>query len=192
MFPEISTTAPNSPTARANASATPDRIAGSRFGKTIRRKIANEPAPSEAAASSISVSSSSSTGCTARTTKGRVTNSSARSRPVRVKATLTPNGPPGPYSASSVSPATIVGSANGRSINASTTPLPRKRSRTSVQAIAVPATAFSTAQTAATPRVSLSAATASGRVACSQNAESPPERELQTKAARGSKTTRLR
>src|SRR5436190_344012 len=42
MFPEISTTAPNSPTARANASATPDRIAGRRLGKTIRRKIADE------------------------------------------------------------------------------------------------------------------------------------------------------
>ena len=75
--PEMSTTAPNSPTARANASATPERIAGSRFGKMIRRKIGERRAPSEAAASSISRSSSSSTGCTARTTKGSVTNSSA-------------------------------------------------------------------------------------------------------------------
>ena len=36
------------------------------------------PAPSDAAASSISLSSSISTGCTARTTNGSVTNSSAR------------------------------------------------------------------------------------------------------------------
>ena len=41
MFPEIRTTEPNSPTARANASATPERIAGSRFGSTMRRKVAN-------------------------------------------------------------------------------------------------------------------------------------------------------
>src|SRR5919197_207323 len=33
---------------------------------------------------------------------------------------------------------------------------------------------------------------ASGRVACSQNAPSPPARELQTSAASGSRTTRLR
>ena len=34
-FPEISTIEPNSPIARAKASATPDRIAGNRFGKTM-------------------------------------------------------------------------------------------------------------------------------------------------------------
>ena len=33
MFPEMRMTAPNSPTARAKASATPERIAGTRFGK---------------------------------------------------------------------------------------------------------------------------------------------------------------
>ena len=44
-------TAPNSPTARANASATPESSAGSRCGKTTRRKIATRPAPSDAAAS---------------------------------------------------------------------------------------------------------------------------------------------
>ena len=41
------------------------------------RKIRWLGAPSEAAASSISSSTSSRTGCTARTTNGRVTNSSA-------------------------------------------------------------------------------------------------------------------
>ena len=33
------TSAPNSPTAFANASATPDRIPGRMFGKTTRRKV---------------------------------------------------------------------------------------------------------------------------------------------------------
>ena len=95
-LPEMRTTAPNSPIARANASAEPDRMAGSRFGKTIRRKIARRRAPSDAAASSMSRSSSSSTGCTVRTTNGSVTKSSAMTRPARVYATLTPAGPRGP------------------------------------------------------------------------------------------------
>ena len=88
---------------------TPARIAGRRFGRMIRRKTVTGPAPSEAAASSISRSSSSSTGCTERTTNGSVTNSSASRTPARVKATSMPTGPFGPYRASSVSPATIVG-----------------------------------------------------------------------------------
>ena len=124
-FPEISTIEPNSPIARANPSATPASIAGAKLGSTIRVKIVRPPAPSEAAASSISRSSSISTGCTARTTNGSVTNSNAMTTAARVNATLIPNGPRGPYNASSVSPATIVGSANGRSISAFTTPLPR-------------------------------------------------------------------
>ena len=77
MFPEMSTIEPNSPTAFPNESAAPESIAGSRFGRTMRRNVVNGRAPSDAAASSISRSSSSRTGCTARTTKGSVTKSSA-------------------------------------------------------------------------------------------------------------------
>ena len=57
-FPEMSTTAPNSPSARANASTTPERIAGRMLGRMIRRNVCTRPAPSDAAASSISRSSS--------------------------------------------------------------------------------------------------------------------------------------
>ena len=96
MFPEISTIEPNSPTARANASAAPERIAGTRFGSTIRRKIVALRAPSDSAASSISLSSSISTGCTLRITNGSVTNSSASSTAACVKAMLMPNGLRGP------------------------------------------------------------------------------------------------
>ena len=53
----------------------------------IRRKIVSGPAPSDAAASSMSVSSSISTGCTERITNGRVTNSSAITTPIRVYET---------------------------------------------------------------------------------------------------------
>ena len=62
-----------------NASPTPARIAGRSFGRMIRRKIVHGLAPSDAAASSMSRSSAISTGCTARTTNGSVTNSSASS-----------------------------------------------------------------------------------------------------------------
>ncbi len=47
LFPEISTIEPNSPTARANASAAPDTIAGIRLGSTIRLKVVSWEAPSE-------------------------------------------------------------------------------------------------------------------------------------------------
>ncbi len=58
----------------------------------ILRKIVKLLAPSDAAAASISRSISSSSGCTARTTKGRVTNISATTTAVRVKAMWTPIG----------------------------------------------------------------------------------------------------
>ena len=71
--PAKSRTEPYSPSARAKARATPAARPGRRLGKMMRRKIVKPPAPSEAAASSISRSISISSGCTARTTKGRVT-----------------------------------------------------------------------------------------------------------------------
>jgi len=77
-LPVISTSEPNSPTARAKLSATPEMIAGARLGRTTRRSTVSGLAPSDSAASSIETSSSCSTGCTERTTKGSVTNSSAR------------------------------------------------------------------------------------------------------------------
>ena len=92
----MSTSAPISPTARAKASATPERIPGRMFGSTIRRKTARSEAPSERPASSISVSSSIRTGCTVRTTNGSVTKSSAITIAARVKATLIPIGDFGP------------------------------------------------------------------------------------------------
>jgi len=49
---------PISPTTRANAIATPDRIPGRMLGSTIRLKTLCSRAPSERAASSICSSSS--------------------------------------------------------------------------------------------------------------------------------------
>ena len=104
-------------------------------------------APSEAAACSTSRSASISTGCTERTTNGSVTNASATIRPGWVALRWIPIGLSGPYSDSSTMLATMVGSANGRSISALTTRLPGNSSRTSTQAISVPMTTLITATT---------------------------------------------
>ena len=90
------TSDPNSPTAFANASATPERIPGRMLGKTTRRNVVSCDAPSECAACSTSGSSSSSTGCTVRTTNGSVTNIRQSTIAVCVKATLMSIGDVGP------------------------------------------------------------------------------------------------
>jgi hypothetical protein len=82
MLPPMRTTEPYSPMARANASPVPLTTAGASVGSTTRRNVVQLSAPSEAAASSTSRSASMSTGCTERTTKGRVTN---------VRATISPH-----------------------------------------------------------------------------------------------------
>src|SRR5919106_237653 len=94
--------------------------------------------------------------------------------------------------ASRVRPATIVGSAKGRSMSAFTTLFPRKSSRTSTQAIIVPVTAFTATTKSDAAKVSFSAATAVGEVTSRQNASSPPSTEAATTAAIGSSTMRPR
>src|SRR3954451_15853377 len=88
-------------------------------------------------------------------------------------------------------PATIVGSANGRSITALTNALPRKRSRTSTHATSVPAAALIAATRIDRTSVSFSAATACGAVTASQNACRPPAVERATTAASGMSTMTL-
>ena len=88
----MSTTEPYSPMARANASAEPERTAGRIAGRTMRRNTVTPLAPSEVAASSASRSRTSSTGCTVRTTNGRVTNSNATTTPARAPARSRPMG----------------------------------------------------------------------------------------------------
>ena len=91
-LPLSSTSEPYSEIARANESAAPAAIAGTRLGRMIRRKIVSRPAPREAAASSTSPSSSSSTGWTVRTTNGRVTKARARETERSVLAHSSPSG----------------------------------------------------------------------------------------------------
>src|SRR3954452_20126915 len=86
----------------------------------------------------------------------------------------------------------MVGSANGRSISAFTMRRPRKRSRTSTQAMAVPASALIAATTSETPSVSFSAAAASRLVTAVQNESNPCSNAFDVTAASGSSTTTLR
>src|SRR4051812_42825165 len=191
MFPATSTTDPNSPTARAKLMAAPERMAGTRFGSTTRRKMAVDEAPSDAAASSISRSSSWTTGCTERTTKGSVTKASA-SRMAHVVATAwMPTGDVGPTSASRMIPTTIVGRAKGRSMTALMAALPRNRSRTSTHAVAVPATALTAATASDVHSDSFSADTAWRLVTADQKVSRPPSVERATSAASGMRTMTL-
>src|SRR5215218_1431070 len=89
-------------------------------------------------------------------------------------------------------PATIVGSANGRSMSALTARLPGNSSRTSTQAISVPTTTLSATTSNANAKVRRSAASACGMVAARQKAPQPALPERQTTAVSGRTTIRLR
>src|SRR3954451_4390048 len=92
---------------------------------------------------------------------------------------------------SSTIDATIVGSANGRSMTALTRLLPRKSSRTSTQAINVPVTTLMSATMAEITTVMTSAAIAAGAVIASMNAPGPPLNAFVSTAASGSRTMML-
>src|SRR5262245_18154659 len=87
--------------------------------------------------------------------------------------------------------ATIVGSANGRSMSALTMLLPGNWSRTSTQAISVPITTLMTATTTETSTVMRSESMAAGAVMASQNPDQPSSNEVTVRAASGSGTMML-
>ena len=87
--------------------------------------------------------------------------------------------------------ATIVGSANGRSMSALTTRLPGNSSRTSTHAMSVPMTALTSATTADASRVTARAASATGAVTASQKPARPSSKARAVSAARGSSTMTL-
>ena len=187
-LPEMRTTEPYSPRARAKAMPGPGQEGRGHGGQHHPAEDEGRRAPSEAAASSVSVSSSASTGCTERTQKGSVTKARASRMPIRVPATFTPNGLSGPYKASRVRPATTVGRAKGRSTRAPTSRLPTKSSRTSTQAMINPATEFTAATPRAEKKVSFKAATDSGSLTAVQKAPRPPLSAVEQTAATGRRT----
>src|ERR1700731_4196482 len=99
-----------------------------------------------------------------------------------------PTGLFGPYSASNTTLATIVGSANGRSITASTRSLPGKSSRTSNQATRVPKKTLITVTTEEIVSVTRNDSSADGDVTADTNAAQPPLADCHTIAASGSST----
>ena len=104
-----------------------------------------------------------------------------------------PNGPRGPYSVSRVSPATIVGSAKGRSMIALTIALPGKRSRTRTQAISVPDHRVDRGHDERHAERELERGQRLGLVTTSQKPPTGrPRRALATTAASGSSTITLR
>src|SRR3954453_23472805 len=88
-------------------------------------------------------------------------------------------------------PATIVGSANGRSISALTSRLPGNSSRTRTQAGTVPKTALIAATSSDASSVSFSALTDWRLETVSQKCAIPPSVDFATTAARGRSTIRL-
>ena len=92
MLPEMNTTEPYSPSARANDRAKPVSSAGITAGKITRQNVCQRVAPRLAAASSDSRSISSIAGCSVRTTNGRPMNVSAMTIPSGENAALIPSG----------------------------------------------------------------------------------------------------
>src|SRR6187551_219285 len=90
------------------------------------------------------------------------------------------------------SPATIVGSANGRSMIAFTTLFPRNSSRTRTHAMTVPNTAVVSTASVEITSVSFRAATACGEETTSQNPDQPLPVDFEITAAIGSTTTTSR
>src|SRR3954447_13271570 len=88
-------------------------------------------------------------------------------------------------------PATIVGSANGRSMIALSARLPRNSSRTRTHAMSVPKTALITVTSSDAVSVSFSALTDWRLETVSQKCAIPPSVDFATTAARGRSTIRL-
>ena len=138
-------------------------------GSVIRQKVCHQPEPSVAAASSWSVPSSCSTGSTSRTTNGRVTKTLASTMPGRPKMILNPtsfstkpSAPADPHNTINATPTMTGETANGRSMIACSTPLPRNLLRASTNAVGIPKITFSGTTIATTSSDKFSADIAGG------------------------------
>ena len=192
MLPEISTVAPNSVMARVKASAVPARIAGSRFGRMIRRKMVSRPAPSDAAPSSISWSSSTSTGL-----HGADDERQRHEQQGDDDAGLLVGDVDADRAVRAVEREQHEAGDDRRQREREVDEhvedrLPGKESRTSTQAIRVPITRLISATIRLATIVSFRADLASGVVTECQNVPSRPWCRVQTTAASGMSTIRLR
>src|SRR5271155_3458247 len=149
-------------------------------GSVIRQNVCHQLEPRVAAASSWSVPSSCKTGSTSRTTNGRVTKMLASTMPGRPKMILNPksfstkpSSPADPHSTINATPTTTGETANGRSMMACSTPLPRNRLRASISAVGTPKITLSGTTIATTSNDKFSADTAAGVLTHSKNWPTP-------------------
>ena len=163
------TSEPNSPTAFANASATPDRIPGRMFGKTTRRNVV-ELGGAERAGRLLHLRVELLQHGLHRADDERQRDEQQREHDRRPRVgDVDADRRARPVEGERASgPRRSSAGRTGRSITAFTSALPRKSSRTSTQAVIVPRTAFGSETTSDAPRVSFSAATACGLETASQ------------------------
>src|SRR6478609_4152501 len=164
-------------------------------GSVMRQNVCHHWAPSVEDASSWSVPSSCSTGSTSRMTNGTVTKMLANTMPGNPKMILkprslstNPNNPAEPHSRISATPTTTGDTANGRSMIACSTLLPRNLLRASTSAVGTPKITLSGTTIATTTSDSCSAETAAGVVIDPMNSPKPGARVRQRISATGTIT----
>ena len=173
-------TAPNSPRVRATVNTTPYVSPQRMDGRVIRQNVCHHCEPNVAAASSWSVPNSCSTGSTSRITNGTVTKMLASTMPGNPKMIFKPKSfstnpkiPAVPHNRISATPTTTGDTANGKSMIACNTLLPRNLLRARTSAVGTPNRTLSGTTIATTSNDSCSADTAAGVVIDSKNAPTP-------------------
>ena len=187
MLPEIRISEPNSPIARAKASATPARMAGRRFGRMILRKIVSGPG-AERGGRLLHVLVELDQHRLHRADDERQGHEEQRhddADPRERDAVTVGRGCRCRRRAPAASgPATIVGSANGRSISELTIRLPGNSSRTRTQAMIVPNTALIGDDDRPRSIVSFSAATPAGLVTRPRRCPTPSSNDRRARPPR--------
>ena len=158
----------------------------------IRRSTVGREAPRDAAASSMSRSSSSSTGWTERTTKGSVTNSSARRMRGQGVGDVDAERALRAVQRQERQPGDDGGQRERQVDEGVDDALPGKSSRTSTHAMSVPMTALMSTTTNEAMNVSWMAASACGLVMALRTGRARPETDCQMSAAIGMRTIRPR
>ncbi len=188
-LPEISTSEPNSPTARAKLSATPETIAGASDGQHDPPKHGQRPGAERGGGflhRAVELEQHRLHRAhdeRQRHEQQRQHDRRARERDVDAeRAALA-------VERQQHQPATIVGSANGRSMSALTIRLPGNSSRTSTHAISVPKIALISTTIAEVDERELDRGERLGACDLRQNAAVPPFADCASSAATGSSTS---
>ena len=151
-LPAISTSEPNSPSARANARPLPPRRAGTRLGKTTRRKMVSGWRPSDAAACSISWSSSMQHGLHGPDDERQRHKQQRHDDAGAGEGDVDAERAAGAVEGQQREPGDDGGQGEGQVDERVDQPLPGNRSRTRTHAMSVPMTALTATTTSEQPR----------------------------------------